>query len=660
MRLSRRLILPLVFVVVLVLLIQAARAIVIVRRLQADVATMQGVSDPSALIVGTAGSANDLPGLIEASARDFRDLRSTLGVFVHILPAFGWLPRYGGDLANAPALVEFGAEIATSAEETFLVADSLNRAVEAGRSSQSPIGVTLLYAAQAQIADIQSARDHLAAGMSARHRIDASALGASRREVIARLDRWLPLWKSGLDLLADAPALLGADQPRTYLLIAQNSDELRATGGFISGVAPLRIERGEISLGEFQDSLVVDDRSKPHPSPPEPLSRYMFAGEWLLRDANWSPDWPTSARQIEQLYQIDHGGALDGVVAVNLRLVPRLMEAVGPVDMEAYGERVDATNVVSRIQAYWSFPQVQAQQADWWSHRKDFVGQLLQVVVRRLMSGSFDRARLARAFSDAMTTKDLLFYVNKGEIAPRGALYDGAGDALMLVDSNVGFNKVDNTIARQAEYTIALDEAGAARASIVITYANKSPDIGTFCVQQPLYQGNYSDLQQGCYWDYVRVVVPAGAQLVRSAGVFDVKTEEVSPGRVAFGGYFVLPRGQTNTVRFDYRLPPVTQAESQYSLRWEKQPGAAPMPVTVSVILPSGYSASSDVPFRPTDDALQVDVLVDRDQVVALKMAPVGELDSRFVGVAASAIVLIPTVVYALARRRLSIGRVAD
>ncbi len=653
MRVSRRLILPLVLVVALVLVMQAVRVIVIVRRLQADVATLQGISEPSSLMALTGSSSKELSELVAAAAREFRDLRSTLGPVVYVLPAFGWVPRYGGELANAPALIEFGAEIATGAENTLAVADTLNRVIEAGRTSQAPIGVTLLHAAQAQLSLIQEARQHVASGMTARNRIHVSELGASRRAMLSRLDRWLPVWKSSLDLLVDAPALLGADQPRTYLLIAQNSDELRATGGFISGVAPVRIERGEITLGEFQDSLVVDDLSKAHPIPPEPLSRYMYAGQWLFRDANWSPDWPTAARQMQQLHQIDRGIALDGVIAVNLRLVPKLMEAVGPVNLEAYGgERVDATNVVSRIQTYWSFPQAPSQQADWWSHRKDFVGQLLQVVVSRLMSGGFDKAKLAQVFSDAMTTKDLLVYVNKGEVAPRGKLYDGAGDALMLVDSNVGFNKVDNTVGRLAEYTVALDSAGAARATLVITYMNKSPDTGTFCIQMPLYQGSYSDLQQGCYWNYVRIVVPAGAQLIRSGGISDVNTEEVSPGRIAFGGYFVLPRGQTKTVRFDYRLPPILEHDSHYSLHWEKQPGAPAIPVQVSVILPSGYSASSDAPLRVADETLEMDAMLDRDQLVSLEINSSASTDALFVGVAASAIVLVPAVVYTLARRR--------
>ena len=37
-------------------------------------------------------------------------------------------------------------------------------------------------------------------------------------------------------LLPDLPNLLGFNRPQTYLLLAQNNDELRATGGFITAI----------------------------------------------------------------------------------------------------------------------------------------------------------------------------------------------------------------------------------------------------------------------------------------------------------------------------------------------------------------------------------------------------------------------------------------
>jgi hypothetical protein len=98
--------------------------------------------------------------------------------------------------------------------------------------------------------------------------------------------------------------------------------------------------------------------------------------------------------------------------------------------------------------------------------------------------------------------------------------------------------------------------------------------------------------------------VPAGAQLLRTGGLWDASTESVSSGRTVFGGYFILPRGQTKTIRFDYRLPLILGNGSYYTLHLEKQPGAPVIPLHVSVVLPNEFSASSDAPFVLVDDVL--------------------------------------------------------
>ena len=77
---------------------------------------------------------------------------------------------------------------------------------------------------------------------------------------------------------------LGADGPRTYLLLAQNNDELRATGGFISGAGHVTIDRGKITSLILKDSYAVDTWDQPHPEPPGPLRKYMATDLWVLRD----------------------------------------------------------------------------------------------------------------------------------------------------------------------------------------------------------------------------------------------------------------------------------------------------------------------------------------------------------------------------------------
>ncbi len=620
---SRRWLIPL-FIVLALAAIYALRVGVLISRVQSDARALQALTEKGSLALGFDLASSEVSPLIGQAARDFHDLRAALGPFVYIGPLLGWLPRYGGDLANAPSLVAFGEQATESAQETLALAKALNTVVAEGNTAGTPVGVVLLQATRVHRAAIETAQRDLAAAEQTRAHVNAAELSPSLRGMLARLDRYLPVWKTALDTLALAPTLLGEDRARVYLLIAQNSDELRATGGFVSGVALLRIEQGNITVGDFQDSFVVDDMTRPHPAPPEPLAKYMLAGAWVFRDANWSPDFPTSARHLEELYKLDRDIAADGVIAVNLRVMPRLFKAIGPITLEASGERIDATNVVSKLQANWG--QAQPDNAGWWSHRKDFMGTLFQTLMQRVMAGEISRTELAGALFDATLTKDLLIYLNdgaaidEGSLLHSGSLYRGAGDVLMLVDSNVGWNKVDVNVERQIDYTVQLDDPAGPRARVAVTYTNLTPDTQTFCAHVPHYMANYAELQQGCYWDYIRIVAPAGSQFIQATRELGAKTELDEAGRTVFSGYMVLATGQKSTVYWEYRLPGKLDSQSGYRLYLERQPGAPEIPVAVHVVLPEGLqpSSTSPAPVRRSGNTIDFALSLDRDQQIAV------------------------------------------
>lgn len=641
----RRLARPLSVLIFLLLTIFAGRAWVSYARVQDDLRAFKEFG-AAEMLFSPSDSITRMQAVITRGAQDVRELREALGPCVYLLPAFGWLPRVGGDLANAPALLEFADSVMTAAQDTVAVGRALDQALSAGDKTGTPVSVALMNATQLHRALIQRARHNLTLVTQARQKIDATQLATTSQEILYRFDRWLPLWQIGIDVLANAPNGLGASGSRQYLLVAQNSDELRATGGFISGVALVRADQGQVVIVDFQDSFAVDDLSKPHPAAPEPLWRYMYAWQWLFRDANWSPDFPTTARKLEEIYRIDRNVTVDGVIAINQQLLPELLEALGPVTVETYNERVDASNVMAKIHAYWAIPQGGPNQSsDWWFHRKDFQGKLLQAVVQKMMMGELDRGRLGRALLNAVERKDLLIYVNEIDLQKTslgGGIYDGAGDLLMLVDSNLGFNKVDGHIHREVDYSVRMEDAGTLRAAVTITYTNLSPDTGAFCVHQPNYQSTYADLQQGCYWNYVRVVVPPASELLRAIGVADAKKETAEKGYAMLGGYFVLPFGETQVVRFDYRLPSTVVLAPRYQLTWQRQPGAPTMPVRVRLNLPEGFEAASSYPPVGTiGTTLEFAFSLERDERIEAGIAK--KLPMEFIGALAAmgAIVLV-------------------
>ena len=108
------------------------------------------------------------------------------------------------------------------------------------------------------------------------------------------------------------PWLIGQDQKRTYLVLLQNNNELRPTGGFIGSFAFLTFDKGKFVDFEVQDVYWADGQLKGHVEPPSELKKYLGEANWYLRDSNWDPDFPTSAVKAQWFLEKETGRVVDG------------------------------------------------------------------------------------------------------------------------------------------------------------------------------------------------------------------------------------------------------------------------------------------------------------------------------------------------------------
>ena len=107
------------------------------------------------------------------------------------------------------------------------------------------------------------------------------------------LQREESLLATGVQTVDFLMYFLGHESPKKYLLVGQNDDEIRATGGFIGVVAELTLDKGELTGLIFYDTTTVD--SLPYdtnPLPPEAIYRYLWMGKLLFCDGNWNPPLP--------------------------------------------------------------------------------------------------------------------------------------------------------------------------------------------------------------------------------------------------------------------------------------------------------------------------------------------------------------------------------
>lgn len=538
--------------------------------------------------------------LVHSARQDLDVLLEATNPLLALAPHLGWVPQWGGDLTQAPHLAEMGQHLAYAADALVPFGNALLDLQEQG----SPPLDGLLPLLVAHRSDLERAAKAAEAALAAREAVDEEALSPRFRALLARADPYLPLLGEALALAEVAPDLLGAEGERRYLLLAQNADELRATGGFISGVGLLTLRDGKVVDLTFADSYAVDDLSKPHPAPPPALSRYMLgAGILVLRDVNWWPDFPTVAQAAEALYELDRGVVTDGVVAADLEAFRRVLEALGPVHLPEYGEAVDAANLTALLKTYWAAPKDapalgEKPWQEWWQHRKDVMGDVLGAVLSRFSTGEVDWPNLLQALLGALEEKHILLYVNhpKAQATVARLGWDGAlrppaqGDYLMVVDTNVGFNKVNAVVQEAITYTVRLDGTGGAEAELTIHYFHGATKPITTCVQEARYGDSYDEMQQRCYWDYLRVLVPPGTVILSQEGLEEGTFEVLHEDRRydTLSGLLILKPQEERTVRLAYRLPTGRLGSETYRLRVQKQAGTDALPFALQVVGPDG------------------------------------------------------------------------
>jgi len=512
------------------------------------------------------------------------------------------LPGYGPLAAASPALLSASEQgMALLRRGVDLVGPDI-AAIRAAQPSASVIDLLPQVAARvgpqlpSLAQDIASLRVSLAAlgtsGMPDRAAVLLQgAPGAlALAEVIARLG-------------PELPTLLGMEGPKHYLILVQNNHELRATGGFIASVGKVTLDQGKLVELDFVDSYDIYRNDGIYPPAPAPMLKYMDIQLMLMRDANWSPDLPTAAKVARALYKSDTGIEIDGVVTVDHNAVKTIFGALGGIQVAGFDEPLTGDNIEAQIVRLWERPAAgdtavggatSEELGAWWEQRKAFIPALTQAALTHVQKGGANYLQLADALYEALTDRSVQVWLDSAvakEVLSTagwdGSLQPEKGrDFLAVVDTNMGYNKADAAIERALDYRVAWPDGlrSPAQATLTLTYTHPIDADDPGCDLTPRYGNSYADLIARCYFNYVRVYVPQGSELIAATGVTtdSIATLRGEKGTTLFTGYFILPPRRTNAVTFTYTLPPQLTPEA-YTLILQRQSGTHPLPVTIEV-----------------------------------------------------------------------------
>lgn len=134
------------------------------------------------------------------------------------------------------------------------------------------------------------------------------------------------------------PPMLGADGPRTYLVLLQTNAELRASGGLPGAMSIITADQGVLTM-TGQD---VASGMAVYPEPVTPLDAedealYTDRLGRYMGDVNLTPDFPTTAVLAAEMWRRHSGQEVDGVLATDPVALSYLLGATGPVDDGAGG-----------------------------------------------------------------------------------------------------------------------------------------------------------------------------------------------------------------------------------------------------------------------------------------------------------------------------------
>ena len=532
-----------------------------------------------------------------AMVRSLRDKTAMAGVAFGLarLCWWPWRPLAGLVAVAAPPargagavgpLLDLGADGSTGAAHALDGAMPVLAAATHGHGAGGDTSVRLLAGLQAGRASFAAALDDIGKAERDRAAIDSTALPSPLGARLDAATRLFPQAKDALRAALTAPDLLGANGTRTYLLVPENPWDLRATGGFAGTAVLLRVRHGRLDqpmtlASDAVDNVTSKRQARNYIPPPLPLVTYQHLNEWFYRDANWSPDYPTSAKLLRYFYWLGQGQWSDGVIAFDSSLLGPLLALTGPVTVPGINTPLDSKNGVHVLDSYVN--------GTGKGPNKDVAGKAYSLVFKSLQGlGAAKLPDAVGVLGTALRQRHMLLWLPDTTLAPILAhhTWDGAidptrSDYLYVVDTNVHYNKINDYMHEGLSYRALIQPDRSLRSTLTITYTNTAPP------SQQLYRQRFPQ-DNPLYEDFVRVYVPLGSTLLHTTGLIQPWSTARDHNKTVFTGYLRVPQGQRGTVIFSYVVPPnADMAPTTYSLTVQKQPGADTMahtaPLTVDI-----------------------------------------------------------------------------
>jgi len=326
---------------------------------------------------------------------------------------------------------------------------------------------------------------------------------------------------------------------KNIVILLQNNNEIRSTGGFGGSLLILDFQENGVGVS-FRDIYSIDRLVSIEDQIPAPEFFHSLSKTISLRDANFWPDFPTSARTYQKFFS-DAGLEVPSIFAVvNLNLVREWVKITGPITIPKWKTTLNEYNFDLVLQFL-----VESKITGRWSPKAPVEMFLFEMIKRTRRTDDFAKRLVSEInWKKFQEQKNILAYSNYPKLNKLFERFhlDGilefhpqSDNQLYFDFISVGANKSDKFMWNKIEHNSNIDRDGNVKNTLKIKRSHSlRPGELEQIIGLDQWPENVKNLIDGTLrWKLgggenrtvLRITVPKTAQLIRSEIPYSSLTE---------------------------------------------------------------------------------------------------------------------------------------
>lgn len=372
---------------------------------------------------------------------------------------------------------------------------------------------------------------------------------------------------------------------RYWILAFQNNNELRSTGGYITQVLEVRV--GGFGFGVRFLDVNTDLKHDRDEKPPREMEKYLKVNSVQFRDANFDPEFESSARRMIRLYLYDFpDNKVAGVVAVNFSVIEDVLGVIGKI-ADSGGKTWTKENIFYGVSTRVS--DIDFHDLSERKNRKNVLRELFTAIIKKCVYSFWRWGRLRKLFYRSVTERAVQLFFADGALQKKLVsknLYlpfspGTARDWLSVIDNNYLGVKSNRYIRRTVKHDVLFH---------LEKSALTAPSIKSTITLEHLGERNYP--LSHTYQSWLSVYLPLYAELKNIATANGEKVEFDQSEHNSFlkiGTHILIRPREKMDIVIEYSLPANLFKDGTYSFKFIKQSGVFNESVFNSVKFPDQY-----------------------------------------------------------------------